>query len=183
MNMAALWQFPVIYVCENNRYGEYTRMEEVTAGDTRQRGEALGVPSTNVDGMDVRDVYYREEMADIADIYGVRTEMAGPVESDFPALGQEFQEVLAQPETAGLFAYTGDIGIMQPFYDEAAEKGIPIVDGAVPWREPRVAFIGAGNQFQVPLAGDLLVEQEWAAAARSPRSEAEFSFRSTERMP
>ena len=56
-NMAALWQLPVIYVCENNRYGEYTRMEDVTAGEIGQRGEALGVTSLAVDGMDVRDVY------------------------------------------------------------------------------------------------------------------------------
>jgi len=57
MNMAALWQLPVVYVCENNRYGEYTRMEDVTAGDVCQRGESLGVTSRAVDGMDVRDVY------------------------------------------------------------------------------------------------------------------------------
>jgi ribose transport system substrate-binding protein len=102
---------------------------------------------------------HREAMADVADIYGVRVEMAGPVESDFSALGQAFQEVLSLPDTAGLFAYTGDINIMQPFYDEAFEKGIPIVDGAVGWGEPRVAFIGPPADNQVPLAGDLLAEQ------------------------
>src|SRR6266704_4937934 len=33
MNMASLWKLPVIYVCENNLYNEYTPMQEVTAGD------------------------------------------------------------------------------------------------------------------------------------------------------
>src|SRR5277367_6262789 len=33
MNMAALWKLPVIYVCENNLYGEYTHFSETTAGD------------------------------------------------------------------------------------------------------------------------------------------------------
>src|SRR5207248_2492018 len=33
MNMAALWKLPVIYICENNMYNEYTPMQEVTAGD------------------------------------------------------------------------------------------------------------------------------------------------------
>ena len=102
---------------------------------------------------------HREAMADVADIYGVRIEMAGPVESDFSALGQSFQEVLSLPDTAGLFAYTGDIGVMQPFYDEAFEKGIPIIDGAVGWGKPRVAFIGPPADNQVPTAGDLLAEQ------------------------
>ena len=102
---------------------------------------------------------HRAAMADIADIYGVTVEMVGPTQSDFTALAQAFQQVLSQPTTAGLFAYTGDISVMQPFYDEAWQKGIPIVDGAVPWGEPRASFIGAGNSFQVPLAGDLLVEQ------------------------
>src|SRR5580700_9187970 len=33
MNMAALWKLPVIYVCENNLYTEYTHLSETTAGD------------------------------------------------------------------------------------------------------------------------------------------------------
>src|SRR5258706_13381773 len=57
MNMASIWQLPVIYVCENNQYGEYTPTEQVTAGVIQQRGEALGVTSVSVDGMDVLAVY------------------------------------------------------------------------------------------------------------------------------
>jgi acetoin:2,6-dichlorophenolindophenol oxidoreductase subunit alpha len=57
MNMAALWKLPVIYVCENNLYGEYTHYSETTAGDILARGPAFGVPSEQVDGQDVRAVY------------------------------------------------------------------------------------------------------------------------------
>jgi len=57
MNLAALWKLPVIYVCENNLYTEYTHYSETTAGDILARGAAFGVHSEGVDGQDVRAVY------------------------------------------------------------------------------------------------------------------------------
>jgi len=57
MNMAALWKLPVIYICENNMYNEYTHVSEAAAGDILGRGPAFGVPSESVDGQDVRAVY------------------------------------------------------------------------------------------------------------------------------
>jgi len=57
MNMAALWKLPVIYVCENNQYTEYTPYREVLAGDILARPRAFGIPSEEVDGQDVRVVY------------------------------------------------------------------------------------------------------------------------------
>ena len=57
MNMAALWKLPVIYVCENNMYNEYTHVSETAAGDILARGPAFGVPSESVDGQDVRAVH------------------------------------------------------------------------------------------------------------------------------
>jgi acetoin:2,6-dichlorophenolindophenol oxidoreductase subunit alpha len=57
MNMAALWRLPVIYVCENNCYTEYTHFSETLAGDLLARGQAFGVPSEAVDGQNVRAVY------------------------------------------------------------------------------------------------------------------------------
>lgn len=53
MNMAALWSLPVIYACENNHYGEYTKTEEMAAGKLAARGEAFGIESFEVDGQDV----------------------------------------------------------------------------------------------------------------------------------
>jgi acetoin:2,6-dichlorophenolindophenol oxidoreductase subunit alpha len=57
MNMASLWQLPVIYVCENNQYNEYTHYLDVTAGDILARPRAFGIEAREVDGQDVRAVY------------------------------------------------------------------------------------------------------------------------------
>jgi pyruvate dehydrogenase E1 component alpha subunit len=57
MNLAALWKLPVLYVCENNLYNEYTHYSETTAGDILARGTAFGVHAESVDGQDVRAVY------------------------------------------------------------------------------------------------------------------------------
>ena len=54
INMAAIWRLPVLFVCENNGFGEFTATENVTAGpDPTARGAVFGVPSETVDGMDV----------------------------------------------------------------------------------------------------------------------------------
>jgi pyruvate dehydrogenase E1 component alpha subunit len=57
MNMAALWKLPVIYVCENNLYNEYTHNSETLAGDMITRAAGFGIPGETVDGQDVRKVY------------------------------------------------------------------------------------------------------------------------------
>ena len=56
MNMASLWRLPVIYVCENNLYNEYTHYLETTAGDLMARPRAFGIETAEVDGQDVMAV-------------------------------------------------------------------------------------------------------------------------------
>jgi pyruvate dehydrogenase E1 component alpha subunit len=57
MNMAALWALPVIYVCENNLYGEYTPGSETIAGEILGRARAFGIHAETVDGQDVQLVH------------------------------------------------------------------------------------------------------------------------------
>jgi acetoin:2,6-dichlorophenolindophenol oxidoreductase subunit alpha len=57
MNMAALWKLPVVYVCENNLYNEYTHYADTTAGDILTRAQGFGLPAGSIDGQDVRAVY------------------------------------------------------------------------------------------------------------------------------
>jgi acetoin:2,6-dichlorophenolindophenol oxidoreductase subunit alpha len=57
MNLAQLWKLPVIYVCENNLYNEYTHYSETTAGTILGRAAAFGIEALVVDGQDVRAVH------------------------------------------------------------------------------------------------------------------------------
>ena len=57
-NMAALYKLPVIFVCENNGYGEYTPQAEHQAiVDVADRAAGYGMPGVVVDGMDAVAVY------------------------------------------------------------------------------------------------------------------------------
>lgn len=62
-NMAAIWQLPVVYVLENNGYGEYTSTEKSTAGSGPARAEAMNIPAVSVDGNDVLQVYQAAKWA------------------------------------------------------------------------------------------------------------------------
>ena len=57
MNMASLWKLPVVYVCEDNQYNEYTHFSETTAGEIGARARAFAIPVEEVDGQDVQVVY------------------------------------------------------------------------------------------------------------------------------
>ncbi len=58
MNMASIWNLPVVYVCENNMYGMSVPWETVTKlPDAAARVCAYGIPSEVVDGMDVLAVH------------------------------------------------------------------------------------------------------------------------------
>jgi TPP-dependent pyruvate/acetoin dehydrogenase alpha subunit len=59
LNFSVIWNLPVVYVCENNKYMEYTPIREVTAVENpaADRASAYGLESILVDGNDA-DVMY-----------------------------------------------------------------------------------------------------------------------------
>jgi pyruvate dehydrogenase E1 component alpha subunit len=59
LNLAAVWRLPVVFVCENNRYMEYTAIHTVTSvpNPAADRAAANGMPGVLVDGNDVVAVH------------------------------------------------------------------------------------------------------------------------------
>jgi TPP-dependent pyruvate/acetoin dehydrogenase alpha subunit len=53
LNLAAVWKLPVVFVCQNNQYGEHTPLRMATAVERiAQRGAAYDMPALTVDGND-----------------------------------------------------------------------------------------------------------------------------------
>jgi len=63
LNFCQVLKLPVLLVCENNGYGEYTPFRSVTAGEIRSRAEVMEVPAETVDGMSVWSVRGAAERA------------------------------------------------------------------------------------------------------------------------
>ena len=58
LNMAAVWKLPVVFVCQNNRYGEHTRYEVTTAAKRiADRAAGYQIPGVTVDGNDPLAMY------------------------------------------------------------------------------------------------------------------------------
>ncbi len=60
LNLAAVWELPVVFICENNQYMEYTPIGSVTAvpRPAADRAASYGLEPIVVDGNDVEAVYY-----------------------------------------------------------------------------------------------------------------------------
>src|SRR3954468_23693787 len=53
LNFCQVLKLPLVLVCENNGYGEYTPFRAVTAGEIRDRAEVMEMPAETIDGMSV----------------------------------------------------------------------------------------------------------------------------------
>ncbi len=64
MNMAAVWELPVIFLCENNLYGMGTAVEHVSAvQEMAKKALAYDMPSMQIDGQNVTEVYEKSQEA------------------------------------------------------------------------------------------------------------------------
>jgi acetoin:2,6-dichlorophenolindophenol oxidoreductase subunit alpha len=57
LNMASIWKLPVVFVCENNLYGEYSAWHKTTPiEDLAKRADSYGMPGVIADGQDIEAV-------------------------------------------------------------------------------------------------------------------------------
>jgi pyruvate dehydrogenase E1 component subunit alpha len=64
MNLSMVWDLPVLWVCENNKYGMGTSVERASAvPEIRQKADGYGMPNARVDGMDVLAVHQATQEA------------------------------------------------------------------------------------------------------------------------
>jgi TPP-dependent pyruvate/acetoin dehydrogenase alpha subunit len=145
MNMASLWSLPVIYVCENNHYNEYTHFSESTAGEITARPKAFGIHTETVDGQDVRAVYETmERLAErvrsgggpvflLCDTYRYRGHHVGDIDRTYYRSKEEEQEWMTNRDPLKILSgWLVDQGLAdQKIFDQiAAEAKEEIKTGA-----------------------------------------------------
>jgi TPP-dependent pyruvate/acetoin dehydrogenase alpha subunit len=57
MNLASVWNLPVLFVCKNDGWAITTKSKSMTGGDLNERARGLGIPAVEVDGFDVSQVW------------------------------------------------------------------------------------------------------------------------------
>jgi len=133
MNLAQLFKLPVIYVCENNLYTEYTHYSETTAGEILARPAAFDIEAVTVDGQNVRVVYEftrllveRARRGDgpaflLCNTYRYHGHHVGDINREYYRSKQEEQRWRAERDPIVNF---GKMLIEQKFADQAALDAI-----------------------------------------------------------
>ena len=63
LNIASLWHLPLVFVCEHNRFSEFSPASTVTSGQISDRARAFAIPTLVVDGNDVAAVWEAARVA------------------------------------------------------------------------------------------------------------------------
>jgi pyruvate dehydrogenase E1 component alpha subunit len=136
LNLASLWSLPIVYICENNRYGMGTAIERVSkVQDLHKKAEAYGMTHGLVDGMNVLKVYESMKRA-IADarkglpsFLEVRTyrfrghSMSDPIHSHYRTK-EEVEEYRGQDPISHLTTYLDENGILGEAELQVLEKEV-----------------------------------------------------------
>jgi pyruvate dehydrogenase E1 component alpha subunit len=160
MNIAALWTLPVIYVCENNLYCEYTPFRESTAGEIAARPAAFGIESLEVDGQDVRAVHAaaatlvaRARAGDgpgflVANTYRYLGHHVGDVDRAYYRAREEEERWRDERDPIALLgAWLREQGVAQGRLDETEARARGVVERGVEWAlaEPLPDAAGAAE--------------------------------------
>jgi pyruvate dehydrogenase E1 component alpha subunit len=57
LNVSSLWKLPLVFICEHNKFSEFTPAAQVTSGEIVNRARAFGIPTYVVDGNDALAVW------------------------------------------------------------------------------------------------------------------------------
>jgi pyruvate dehydrogenase E1 component alpha subunit len=146
MNLAGLWKLPIVYVCENNQYNEYTHFSETTAGEVTARPAAFGLEVACVDGQDVRAVH--ETTAPLVErarkgegpafllcnTYRFRGHHVGDISRDYYRAKQEEQRWVSERDPIALLdAYLIEHGSDRAALDRIASELTTVMDAAMKW--------------------------------------------------
>ena len=160
VNMAAILKAPVVFVCENNGYGEWSpTATQTSVEDIADRARAYGIPGVVIDGMDVTAVH---EAA--VEAVGRAREGAGPT--------------LLECKTYRFYDHVGrDFGILQRDPDEIAfwRNRDPITQ----WRQKLIDMNVLSAADADRIAGESAAEMEsaiaWAESQPDPAPDALFT--------
>ena len=147
MNLAQLWKLPIVYLCENNLYNEYTHFTETTAGEIMGRPAGFGLEAESVDGQDVLAVYAtaaplveRARRGDgpaflLANTYRFRGHHVGDVSRDYYRAKQEEQHWMAERDPVAILGrHLVEHGVAgQAALDEIHAQLTADMDRAVQW--------------------------------------------------
>lgn len=137
LNMAALWELPVVFLCENNRYGMGTALERAAAVyDVYRRACSYDMAEETVDGMDVLAVHEATESAvrraredSLPTLIEARTyrymghSMADPIHGHYRTK-DELEEQKQQDPIGRLRAQMGDAGLLDDDGWEELASGV-----------------------------------------------------------
>lgn len=110
----------------------------------------------------ISDPFYvdgKSGMEAFGKMFGVQTAIVGPGTNDMAGMTTAFQEIVAKPDCTGIFSYYyADFAGGAPIYEQAAQKKIPIINGASDWGGPRLGWIGVRDQDTPAAAVDALAK-------------------------
>lgn len=111
----------------------------------------------------VADPFYLDGIAGMEEfgrLYGVETAIVGPATNDVAGMTQALETAIADPATTAIFSYYYfDFAGAETLYQQAAEKGIPIVNGAGDWGGPRRMVILAPDEDSNQAALEIFAEK------------------------
>jgi pyruvate dehydrogenase E1 component alpha subunit len=151
MNLAAIWKLPVIFLCENNLYGEYSPLATTTPIETlADRAAGYAMPGVRVDGNDVAAVYEivgeavdrgrRGEGPTFIEAMTYRHKGHSRTDPGTYRPAEEVEEWLAKDPIPGLEARLAQAGTSSAKIEEvraaATAKVTEHLDRALAWPEP-----------------------------------------------